>query len=172
MSYKKKRKPKNYSLDSIIHRDYLALKNMYTRKDRNLIYSGFYDTETWSGLCKCWKGYKIAKAEFDTVRMEYYAEGIRKFARQLGIPVMDFPQLGLEGPFVEQERESENEYSYWGGSEQVEDELDDYEAQMQHEQRRHQHSDYLINQEIDLRKAQMEYIKRNLRYFVDPGSFV
>jgi hypothetical protein len=161
MSYKRKRRLKDYSLDYYIRRDYSALKKMYTRKDRTLLDSGFYDTETWSGLRKCWKGYKIAKAEGDTTKMVYYAKGIRKLEGQLGISVMDFPKFGLVGRFVEQERESENE-TIWGSFEQVEKDLEDYESQMQMQyehQHQQQHSDYIINQEFDLRKAQLEDIK-------------
>src|SRR5215467_13822474 len=103
MRQKKKIKPKYCSLDYKIRRNYLALKKMYTRKDKTLQDSGYYDSETWAGLCKCWKGFKIAKAEGDTVNMVHYAKGIRKLERQLGIPVMDFPQFGLIGRLVEEE---------------------------------------------------------------------
>lgn len=165
---------KEYSLDYYVRRDYSALRKMYTRKDKSLLDSGYYDTETWAGLHKCWKGYKIAKAEGDTIRMIYYAKGIRKLARQLDIPALSFPQFGLVGHFVEQERGSENDYSTWVSFEQIEKELEGYESQTQYEQQQQQQQDseYIINQEIDLRKAHMEYIKRNLRYFVDPRSFV
>jgi hypothetical protein len=62
-----------------------------------LLYSGFYDTETWGALKKCWKGYKIAKSEGDYEKMEFYAKGVRKFERELNISVTDFPQFGLIG---------------------------------------------------------------------------
>ena len=31
----------------------------------------------------------------DNKKMQYYAEGVRKFQKQLGLPVKSFPDLGL-----------------------------------------------------------------------------
>jgi hypothetical protein len=41
------------------------------------------------GVDFCWKGFKIAKSDGDTKKMEYYAKGIRKFQRELKISVSD-----------------------------------------------------------------------------------
>jgi hypothetical protein len=69
MKYRKNRLRHN-NLDSITWRDYLSIKKQCTRKDGILLDSGFYDTETWGGLRKCWKGYKIAKSDGDAKNME------------------------------------------------------------------------------------------------------
>jgi hypothetical protein len=69
---------KRNTLDSIIHHNFLSLNKQLARRDGILLDSGFYDTETWGGLRKCWKGFKIAKSDGDTKNMEYYANGIRR----------------------------------------------------------------------------------------------
>ena len=57
----------------------------------------YYTTQAWSVLQKCWKGYKIAKGQDDVKKMKYYAEGIRKTQKELGLEVESFPNLGLYG---------------------------------------------------------------------------
>jgi hypothetical protein len=52
-----------------IRGDFGSLKKQYSRRDKTLLDSGFYDTETWGGLKKCWKGYRIAKVDGDTKKM-------------------------------------------------------------------------------------------------------
>jgi len=171
MGYKRKRKLKDYSLDYYIRRDYSALRRMYTRKDKNLLDSGYYDTETWAGLHKCWKGYKIAKAEGDTAKMVYYAKGIRKLESQLGISVMDFPQFGLIGRLVEEEEhEDDNDYSTFGSFRRVEQDLKDYESQLQKELK--YDVVHRIDDETDSIKTQMEFYRQIRRFNVDPGSFM
>jgi hypothetical protein len=171
MGYKRKRRLKDYSSDYKISRDYLALKKMYARKDKTLLDSGFYDTETWAGLHKCWKGYKIAKAEGDTVNMVHYAKGIRKLEMQLGIPVMDFPQFGLIGRLVEEEEhDDDSDYSTFGSSRRVEQDLKDYESQLRKELQ--YDVVHRIDDETDSIKTQMEFYRQINRFNVDPGSFM
>ncbi|MFZ0896077.1 MAG: hypothetical protein WAZ77_16395 [Candidatus Nitrosopolaris sp.] len=55
----------------------------------------YYDTQAQGALKKCWKGFIIANSRGDNKNMRYYAEGIRKFQNQLGLPVKSFPDLGL-----------------------------------------------------------------------------
>jgi hypothetical protein len=81
----RKNKSKRNTLDSIIHYNFLSMNKQLARRDGVLLDSGFYDTEAWGGLRKCWTGYKIAKSEDDTEDMKYYARGIRKFQRELNI---------------------------------------------------------------------------------------
>jgi hypothetical protein len=57
----------------------------------------YYTTQAWAVLHKCWKGYKIAKAQDDEKKMRYYAEGIRKAQKEIGLEVDSFPNLGLCG---------------------------------------------------------------------------
>ena len=42
------------------------MNKQLSRRDAILLDSGYYDTETWGGLRKCWKGFKIAKVDGDT----------------------------------------------------------------------------------------------------------
>jgi hypothetical protein len=74
---------------------YSNLIKTYTRKDSVLLQSGYYDTQAWGALKKCWKRYRIAKSQGDFNRLRYYAKGVQKFERELGIEVTDFPQIGI-----------------------------------------------------------------------------
>jgi hypothetical protein len=49
----------------------------------------------WERLKKCWRGYKIAKAQGDVEKMKYYAEGIRKAKIKLGLGLEMFPNLDI-----------------------------------------------------------------------------
>jgi len=55
----------------------------------------YYTTQAWGILDKCWLGYKIAKSQDDLERMEYYALGIRKAQKELGLQVEIFPNLDM-----------------------------------------------------------------------------
>jgi hypothetical protein len=115
-----------------------------------LLDSGFCDTVTWGALKKSWKGYKIAKSEFDYKMMEYYAMGIRKFQRELNVSVTEFPQK------MPHERDPENAfYSY--SYDQTQRELEDYELQLNQEQ---ELDPYITEQEPNLLREQAEYNKR------------
>jgi hypothetical protein len=83
----RKNKSKHNTLDSIIHHNFLSMNKQLSGRDAILLDSGYYDTETWGVLRKCWKGFRIAKVDGDTKKMEYYAKGIRKFQRELKISV-------------------------------------------------------------------------------------
>jgi len=164
MKYRKNRSRHN-SLESIIRRDYLSIKQQCTRKDGVLLDSGFYDTETQGGLRKCWKGFRIAKVQGDTKKMEYYSKGISKFQRELNISVSEFPQFGLVGRKMPQELDSEN---YWPDSSscaQTQKELEDYRLQEVAK------DPFRIERGPDLRKEQEEYFRRIRQGFVDPGSY-
>ena len=59
----------------------------YALVNINLAYrlpSGFAVKSTYRGLKKAWVGFRIAYREGDQEKMNYYAEGIQKFERQLG----------------------------------------------------------------------------------------
>jgi hypothetical protein len=138
----------NY-LDNTVHGIVSSLKKQYNRRDKILLYSGLYDTETWGALKKCWKGYKIAKSEGDYEKMEYYAKGVRKFERELNISVTDFPQFGLIGPRM-------NDFCI-NPCEQTQRDPEDYELQSKQEQ---ELDPYGIEPEPNLLKEQAEYYKR------------
>jgi hypothetical protein len=55
----------------------------------------YYTTQDQGALKKCWKGFIIAKSKGDDKNMRYYAQGVRIFQKQLGLPVKSFPDLGL-----------------------------------------------------------------------------
>ena len=143
---------------------YSNLKKTYKRKDSKIFESGFSDTQAWGALDKCWTGYKIAKAECDAKKLKYYAEGIRKFQRELEISVLDFPQLGLIGELTnEEERDSSNEWTCRNSGD-VQKETEDYELQELAE------DPFKIQREPDLTKEQEEYFRRIRQGFLDPGS--
>ena len=160
----RKNKSKHNTLDSIIHHNFLNLKKQLSRRDGVLLDSGFYDTETWGGLRKCWKGFKIAKSDWDTKKMEYYAKGIRKFQRELKISVSEFPRFALLGRKMPEELDSEN---YWPDSNscaQTQKELEDYRLQELAE------DPYRIELEPDGTKEQEEYFRRIRQEWMDPAS--
>lgn len=57
----------------------------------------YYTTQAWAVLQKCWKGFKIAKGQNDIKDMRWYALGIRKAQKELGLEVESFRNLGLYG---------------------------------------------------------------------------
>jgi len=164
----RRNKSKRSTLDSIIHRNFLNMNKQFSRRDAILLDSGYYDTETWGGLRKCWKGFRIAKVDGDTKKMEYYAKGIRKFQRELKISVSEFPRFALLGRKMPEELDSEN---YWPDSDtnsnscaQTQKELEDYRLQKLAE------DPYGIEREPDGRKEQEEYFRRIRQEWMDPGS--
>jgi len=81
------------------------------------------------GLRKCWTGFRIAKVDGDSKKMEYYAKGIRKFQRELKISFSEFPRFGLLGRKMPEDTDSEN---YWPDSNscaRTQKELEDYRLQ-------------------------------------------
>ena len=160
----RKNKSKHNTLDSIIHHNFLSLNKQLARRDGVLLDSGFYDTETWGGLRKCWKGFKIAKSDEDTKKMEYYAKGIRKFQRELKISVSEFPRFGLLGRKMPEEFDPENYWPDSSSSAHTERELEDYRLQELAE------DPYRIELEPDLTKEQEEYFRRIRQEWMDPGS--
>ena len=81
-------------------------------------------------LNKCWKGYKIAKSEFDTNNMFHYAKGISRLQRELKISVSDFPQFGLVGRITTVEEEEEQNSPGLGYT-QTQNEFENHELQEQ-----------------------------------------
>jgi len=54
---------------------------------------GFAERRTYRSLKKSWIGFKIAKQEGNHDKMKYYAEGMQKFQRQLGLTVYNFSDI-------------------------------------------------------------------------------
>ncbi|MGC1931225.1 MAG: hypothetical protein WA667_19825 [Candidatus Nitrosopolaris sp.] len=106
---------------------YRNLKKTSRRRDNVLLDSGYYSTQAWGALNKCWKGFKIAKSEFDMKNMFHYAKGIRRLQWELNISVSEFPRFGLIGRITVAEEEQQNlpGRSYT----QTQNEFENYELQ-------------------------------------------
>ena len=73
--------------------------------------------------------------------MQYYAEGVRKFQKQLGLPVKSFPDLGLyeiehndsndANDYTDDPRTNELELSNNGDQDDIEQDSYDYEGPAQ-----------------------------------------
>jgi hypothetical protein len=117
---------------------YLKTKNMvktYTRRDKVLLNSDYYDNQGWGCLKKCWKGYVIAKNDGDEGKMIHYAKGIQRLQCDLGLDVEDFSHLGLCAPSsssqeaIEEQDEANDGATYddTPNTNDKEYEFDDYE---------------------------------------------
>jgi hypothetical protein len=92
-----KRRPKKYRNSGWKYcgiGDYRGAKHGRPLPETGYVY---YTTQAWKVLEKCWLGYKIAKAQDDEDKMRYYAEGIRRAQKELGLHVESFPNLGMYG---------------------------------------------------------------------------
>ncbi|MGE5634332.1 MAG: hypothetical protein ACM3VV_03815 [Deltaproteobacteria bacterium] len=59
-----------------------------------LLPSGYYVSQTWRALHKCWL--VIAKEKWEWDKLEIYAKRIRKLENELGIEVTDFSDWGID----------------------------------------------------------------------------
>jgi hypothetical protein len=91
----------------------------------------YCDTQAWANLKKCWKGLIIAKSQGNEEKMRYYAKGIMKFQKQLGLEVRVFPDLGLWEieDTNDYPREMKNEIE--SGNNENQDESYEYESEAQ-----------------------------------------
>lgn len=138
---------------------YANLRKTSKRRDNVLLDSGYYSTTAWGALNKCWKGFKIAKSEFDMKNMFYYAKGIRRLQRELKISVSEFPQFGLIGRITAEEEEEQNSHNdYWLDTQ---NEIENYELQ----------DPYTIEHEADLTEEQEEYFRRLRQEWIDRGFY-
>ena len=71
----------------------------HAARDRSsyILPNGMYSNQARGCLKKCWTGFRIAKANEDKKNMVYYASGVQKFARQLGLEIPSFPDLNMFG---------------------------------------------------------------------------
>ena len=58
--------------------------------------SGFYASQTWGALHKCWIGFVIAKEKMELDKIEIYAKRIQHLEKDLGIEITDFSDWGIE----------------------------------------------------------------------------
>jgi hypothetical protein len=95
----------------------------------------YYTTQAWRVLQRCWLGYKIAKGQDDVRKLRYYAEGIRKAQKELGLKIESFPNLRLYGTHED------------GGHQLMTDDIEEepphnYESQAQRKWREHINASY------------------------------
>ena len=109
-----KRRPKKYRNSGWRYYDSFYRGGRYGRPLPETGYV-YYDTQAWAVLRKCWKGFKIAKSQRDFDTMKYYAAGIRKAQKELGLKVESFPNLGLRDTHEDGDghfRQDEVSYEY------------------------------------------------------------
>ncbi|HEU4482221.1 MAG TPA: hypothetical protein VFR65_04135 [Nitrososphaeraceae archaeon] len=61
----------------------------------HLLPSGYFVSQTYGALHKCWVGFVITKKKYEWGMIEIYAKLIKKLERELGIEVTDFSDWGI-----------------------------------------------------------------------------
>lgn len=56
----------------------------------------YYENQAYGALNKCWLGFVIAKEKGEYDKLEMYAKRIQKLERQLGRPITDFSNWGID----------------------------------------------------------------------------
>ena len=62
----------------------------------HILPSGYFESQTWGALHKCWVGFVIAKEKMEGDKIDLYAKRIQNLERELGIEVTDFSDWGIE----------------------------------------------------------------------------
>ena len=65
-----------------------------------LLPSGYYVSQTYRALHKCWLGFVIAKEKWEWDKIDLYAGRIQQLEKELGIEITDFSDWGIENLFV------------------------------------------------------------------------
>ncbi|MGE5634189.1 MAG: hypothetical protein ACM3VV_03075 [Deltaproteobacteria bacterium] len=58
--------------------------------------SGYFVSQTWGALHKCWIGFVIAKENREWDKIEIYGKLIQHLEKELGIEITDFSDWGIE----------------------------------------------------------------------------
>ncbi|HET9806177.1 MAG TPA: hypothetical protein VFP49_04640 [Nitrososphaeraceae archaeon] len=58
--------------------------------------SGYYVSQTYGALHKCWIGFVIDKEKWDWEKIDLYASRIQKLEKELGIEITDFSDWGID----------------------------------------------------------------------------
>ncbi|HSF50784.1 MAG TPA: hypothetical protein VLA74_08505 [Nitrososphaeraceae archaeon] len=58
--------------------------------------SGYYVSQTYGALHKCWLGFVIAKEREEWDKIDLYAIRIQKLEKELGLEITDFSDWGIE----------------------------------------------------------------------------
>jgi hypothetical protein len=61
-----------------------------------LLPSGYYVSQTYGALHKCWIGFVIAKKKWEWDKIDLYAERIQKLEKELGLEITDFSDWGID----------------------------------------------------------------------------
>ena len=80
-----------------------------------LLPSGYYNTQGYACLKRCWIGFRISKAKGNREKMVWYAKGIQRVQRELGLVVSSFPdlfELGAAATSEEQKEQKENQSNH------------------------------------------------------------
>jgi hypothetical protein len=62
----------------------------------HMLSSGFFESQTWGALYKCWIGFVIAKEKLEWEKIDLYARRIQKLEQELGIELTDFSNWGID----------------------------------------------------------------------------
>ena len=57
--------------------------------------SGYYVSQTYGALHKCWIGFVIAKEKEEWGKIDMYAIRIQKLEKELGLEITDFSDWGI-----------------------------------------------------------------------------
>jgi hypothetical protein len=60
-----------------------------------LLPSGYYVSQTYGALHKCWLGFVIAKEKEEWDKIDLYAIRIQKLEKELGLEITDFSDWGI-----------------------------------------------------------------------------
>jgi hypothetical protein len=75
-------------------------------------------SKLWGALKRAWKGYRIAKIQGDVRKLEYYAEGILKLRKALGLRGKAYPMPPslpryIDGVILKKSKKAGKKKDYW-----------------------------------------------------------
>ena len=73
-----------------------AYYKMGLKYGEHILPSGYFESQTWGALHKCWIGFVIAKEKMEWDKIDLYAKRIQNLERELGIEVTDFSDWGID----------------------------------------------------------------------------
>ena len=78
-----------------IHNRFKYYKKCLKYGDR-MLPSGYYVSQTYGALHKCWLGFVIAKDKEEWDKIDLYATRIMNLEEELGIEITDFSDWGIK----------------------------------------------------------------------------
>ena len=73
-----------------MEKNYLSYITRGLKYGDRILPSGYFESQTWGALHKCWVGFVIAKEKMEWDKIYLYAKRIQNLERELGIEVTDF----------------------------------------------------------------------------------